>query len=228
MRPLKSLVFCLLLLASAANADSIKIAVDTQFSAFCFSSDCTSAGLDPLLGTDFSATFIIPLAGTPTIDNGNRTSYQNLDGVLFSLDGLGSLLDRNTAETYDYTDILVTHCSDYLGNNTANCGPGVGRQYAGAAIREGGFIYDITFSAPMLSGWLSDGSLPDYATYTSNLIDVTAITICDDVYTGCISTYDNGSIQSVLQISIIPIPAAVWLLGSALAGLGWIRRKQAV
>ncbi|MCP4833046.1 MAG: VPLPA-CTERM sorting domain-containing protein, partial [Gammaproteobacteria bacterium] len=25
----------------------------------------------------------------------------------------------------------------------------------------------------------------------------------------------------------VPIPAAVWLFGSALAGLGWIRRKQA-
>jgi len=26
----------------------------------------------------------------------------------------------------------------------------------------------------------------------------------------------------------VPIPAAVWLFGSALAGLGWIRRKQAI
>jgi hypothetical protein len=28
------------------------------------------------------------------------------------------------------------------------------------------------------------------------------------------------------QVSAVPIPAAVWLFGSALAGLGWIRRKQ--
>jgi hypothetical protein len=27
--------------------------------------------------------------------------------------------------------------------------------------------------------------------------------------------------------SVVPIPAAVWLFGSALAGLGWLRRKQA-
>ena len=26
--------------------------------------------------------------------------------------------------------------------------------------------------------------------------------------------------------SVVPIPAAVWLFGSALAGLGWMRRKQ--
>jgi hypothetical protein len=29
-------------------------------------------------------------------------------------------------------------------------------------------------------------------------------------------------------VSAVPIPAAVWLLGSALAGLGWLRRKQTV
>jgi hypothetical protein len=28
--------------------------------------------------------------------------------------------------------------------------------------------------------------------------------------------------------SVVPLPAAVWLFGSALAGLGWIRRKQTV
>jgi hypothetical protein len=29
-------------------------------------------------------------------------------------------------------------------------------------------------------------------------------------------------------VSAIPVPAAVWLFGSALAGLGWMRRKQTV
>jgi hypothetical protein len=27
-------------------------------------------------------------------------------------------------------------------------------------------------------------------------------------------------------VSAVPIPAAVWLFGSALAGLGWLRRKS--
>jgi hypothetical protein len=31
-----------------------------------------------------------------------------------------------------------------------------------------------------------------------------------------------------INVSAVPIPAAVWLFGSALAGLGWIRRKQTV
>ncbi|MEJ2139915.1 MAG: VPLPA-CTERM sorting domain-containing protein [Gammaproteobacteria bacterium] len=30
-----------------------------------------------------------------------------------------------------------------------------------------------------------------------------------------------------LVVSAVPIPAAAWLFGSALAGLGWLRRKQA-
>jgi len=31
-----------------------------------------------------------------------------------------------------------------------------------------------------------------------------------------------------VNVSAVPIPAAVWLFGSALAGLGWMRRKQTV
>jgi hypothetical protein len=31
-----------------------------------------------------------------------------------------------------------------------------------------------------------------------------------------------------VQVSSVPVPAAVWLFGSALAGLGWVRRKQIV
>ena len=31
-----------------------------------------------------------------------------------------------------------------------------------------------------------------------------------------------------VMVSAVPVPAAVWLFGSALAGLGWMRRKQSV
>jgi len=44
--------------------------------------------------------------------------------------------------------------------------------------------------------------------------------------TGC----DPGNQQQLIsgQISAVPIPAAAWLFGSALAGLGWLRRKHLV
>jgi len=35
-------------------------------------------------------------------------------------------------------------------------------------------------------------------------------------------------ISGSVVASVVPIPAAVWLFGSALAGLGWMRRKQTV
>jgi hypothetical protein len=47
--------------------------------------------------------------------------------------------------------------------------------------------------------------------------------------------YDGGTITGVSAITsgsitanVVPIPAAVWLFGSALAGLGWMRRRKTV
>jgi hypothetical protein len=37
----------------------------------------------------------------------------------------------------------------------------------------------------------------------------------------------GGAVDNIV-VNIVPIPAAVWLFGSALAGLGWMRRRQAV
>jgi hypothetical protein len=38
----------------------------------------------------------------------------------------------------------------------------------------------------------------------------------------------NSAAIDNIVVSAVPVPAAVWLFGSALAGLGWMRRKQAV
>jgi hypothetical protein len=38
----------------------------------------------------------------------------------------------------------------------------------------------------------------------------------------------NSGYVTGVTASQVPIPAAVWLFGSALAGLGWLRRKQTV
>jgi hypothetical protein len=37
----------------------------------------------------------------------------------------------------------------------------------------------------------------------------------------------NPSIDN-FSASVVPVPAAAWLFGSVLAGLGWMRRKQTV
>jgi hypothetical protein len=40
-------------------------------------------------------------------------------------------------------------------------------------------------------------------------------------------SFEYGYVASTQTVSAVPIPAAVWLFGSALAGLGWFRRKTA-
>ena len=39
---------------------------------------------------------------------------------------------------------------------------------------------------------------------------------------------DTRELLAGATVTAVPVPAAVWLFGSALAGLGWMRRKQAV
>jgi len=49
----------------------------------------------------------------------------------------------------------------------------------------------------------------------------------DSFVIGATSTGTPAGIDN-LVVSAIPVPAAVWLFGSALAGLGWLRRRQTV
>jgi hypothetical protein len=52
-------------------------------------------------------------------------------------------------------------------------------------------------------------------------------TICKDL--GCTEyTPQEFRFFTAGTISTVPIPAAVWLFGSALAGLGWMRRRKTV
>jgi hypothetical protein len=53
------------------------------------------------------------------------------------------------------------------------------------------------------------------------VIDPSSITTGFGAFTGAMN-FDN------FAANVVPIPAAVWLFGSALAGLGWMRRKQTV
>jgi hypothetical protein len=56
--------------------------------------------------------------------------------------------------------------------------------------------------------------------------------LLDDQYGVTVSTDPNGAVEnkigSFIVKAAVPVPAAVWLFGSALAGLGWMRRKQTV
>jgi hypothetical protein len=47
------------------------------------------------------------------------------------------------------------------------------------------------------------------------------------VVADCCEVFGSLAVDNV-TVNVVPLPAAVWLFGSALAGLGWIRRKQSV
>jgi hypothetical protein len=44
----------------------------------------------------------------------------------------------------------------------------------------------------------------------------------------CVPVHQQLFTTAYFKSSVVPIPAAVWLFGSALAGLGWFRRKAAI
>lgn len=71
------------------------------------------------------------------------------------------------------------------------------------------------------------GVLPALGVYTLNL-NLIGVTDAATPPFGDLSQISSGSFDFALEIIPVPVPAAAWLFGSALAGLGWLRRKQTV
>jgi hypothetical protein len=72
-----------------------------------------------------------------------------------------------------------------------------------------------------IGGWFSNTTL-DNAWVDLKSVIFEGVNTSGDVFNSV--GFDNIVVDAVP----IPIPAAVWLFGSALAGLGWMRRKQTV
>lgn len=142
-----------------------------------------------------------------------------IDSLVFDDGGSGSGSFTYDADTNFYSNIDIVTTS--------------GTSFGGAA-------YDVVNDfAPNSSDFLVAIIVPfsgapalqlGFATQLTNVggvvtIDYAVESQCGD---GCeIPVSDYRSISSG-QISAVPVPAAVWLFGSALAGLGWLRRKQVV
>ena len=62
---------------------------------------------------------------------------------------------------------------------------------------------------------ISDGSISDATVYG---MDFTLVSDGTHIH--------EGTGTFLVRSSVVPIPAAVWLFGSALAAMGWVRRKQ--
>ena len=80
-------------------------------------------------------------------------------------------------------------------------------------------------------GWDSDTTVMDGYGWSSNAIRTPSWNGTMGLDLRNFEDNQLGSISHVAlygNISAVPVPAAFWLFGSALAGLGWLRRKQTV
>ena len=71
---------------------------------------------------------------------------------------------------------------------------------------------------------LDNGALTDFSFFTTDFDFNSSFTFFDDGVGGSMF----GDWQTDVTLSNVPVPAAVWLFGSALGLLGWVRRKPTV
>lgn len=114
------------------------------------------------------------------------------------------------------------------GATLADCGPG--SQYGGNYIGTGGPL--ATFGPPYaLTDWIGADMLDAYGDLldgpgfdglvTGNTAVINTLTGWD----GFVTLASTGQYNLTLGTQVVPVPAAVWLFGSALGMLGWIRRR---
>ena len=99
-------------------------------------------------------------------------------------------------------------------------GPTWGGEYTVEGFDE--FDQLVANSAFLFSDW-------DQATFDGAWNDISKVVITESThYCGACMPTTSGIRLDNLMATAVPVPAAVWLFGSALAGLGWLRRKQTI
>jgi hypothetical protein len=139
-----------------------------------------------------------------------------IDSLVFDDGGKGSGTFTYDADTNSYSaiEMIVT---------TA------GTDFAGAS-----YTWVVGNSTGLLARVAPLEGLPALElTFAASLTDaggVIAIVGAGEFRCGPECSYPVSTLRGISsgQISAVPIPAAVWLFGSALAGLGWLRRKQTI
>ncbi len=211
----------LLLLSAQAYSATIQIEFSGSFVSSCDSgaSLCDSDALGSLRSTAFNGVITLPDIATPFRDSNGSAKYL-LDSQMasFSFNSENDAFDLTTQEP---VSVLVAYS-------------GFSIDFIDISVTSGGYIYSLDFRGnPLYPEWLTDGAFPTLDTLTSPLMVASpGLYISTSGYEISLGT-DNYSPSdgysttlNPLVISSVPIPAAVWLFGSALGGLGWMRRKR--
>ena len=145
-----------------------------------------------------------------------------IDGYTFSDDGptSNSVIEESGNNSFGVNDFWTCQAFS-CGMNVIGLDKQDGNNFAlhsvGIEISDGG---SLSVYGHMAGGGLASGLIG--SSDWLNLTDVTffAEFTCDP----CGGQYNQLTVDNI-SVSAVPVPAAVWLFGSALAGLGWLRRK---
>ncbi len=199
-----TLVAIALFLAGQANAASVIYALDQSNDLAdgpIYGTVTISDGLDGDI--DFSVEIIQSAFPSPLSNFGMQAFYFN----------------HNAALTVSEANIININPDSWAINEDMNAGGGFGK-FEFIATGSGSTRTSLlTFS---ISGVAGD-TITDYATgYADDMGEYFAAHIAgyDDSLSGNTSGKFAGS-------TVVPVPAAVWLFGSALGMLAWLRRRSA-
>jgi len=150
------------------------------------------------------------------LEAGYPTSFVS-KGVNFTSDfGFGAQVGGPGSEFGSYVLGLVADAE-----NSLSMASGVSFDLISWDVRIG--IVDMTVTGFLESG----GTVSTTISSTSGALETYNFSSAWTGLTSVQFTVGDFDVLDNVVISAVPLPAAVWLFGSALAGLGWIRRKRA-
>jgi hypothetical protein len=159
------------------------------------------------------------------------SSVANASIVTLDFESVGS----GSVTTFETEGFTFTGGTWHLGvpANTSTVGIDPGDSYTMGRTDGGTFSllsWELGSSSPddeiHVTGYLAGGGQVNTTFTTSNFQTLSF----SSEWQNLLSVEFDPTVSMVfddIAASVVPVPAAVWLFGSALAGLGWIRRKQA-
>jgi len=149
-----------------------------------------------------------------------------LDGVTFA-DGYSAegsfTYDMATSE---YSEIsITTYGVDGWGTHYDQIHPQQPAVTDTLPVNDGGTFF---FGLSFVDSLTDDGGTVDLLTLQGHPFQTVEGPCGINGCTGPDADFANNRYVTSGSVRAVPVPAAAWLFGSALAGLGWIRRKQTV